>query len=110
MKYIYTSIGLLLFAIGITGAILPILPTTPFLLLSSVFFLKGSDRVNDWFIHTKLYQQYGNKEALKTHKYKILIPVVIWLIIVIFLVDSLLVQTIIIILITIKIIYFTYVL
>lgn len=57
-KYTYISLGLIFTLIGAIGVILPVLPTTPFLLLASFFFTKGSKRFNDWFIATKLYQNH----------------------------------------------------
>ena len=57
-KYIYITIGLISFALGAIGVALPILPTTPFLLLASFCFAKGSERFNTWFINTKIYKKH----------------------------------------------------
>lgn len=57
MKYIYLTIGIICFALGAIGAVLPILPTTPFLLVSAYCFAKSSKRVHDWFISTSLYKK-----------------------------------------------------
>ena len=55
-KYLYITEGLISLVLGSIGVVLPVLPTTPFLLLSSYCFAKGSERFNNWFINTKLYK------------------------------------------------------
>lgn len=57
MKYLYIALGLVCLALGAVGAVLPLLPATPFLLGTCFFFAKGSDRLNRWFLSTKLYQK-----------------------------------------------------
>lgn len=57
-KILYISLGLIFTALGSLGVVLPVLPTTPFLLLASFFFTRGSDRFNQWFASTKLYQNH----------------------------------------------------
>ncbi|MGO3752376.1 MAG: YbaN family protein [Peptoniphilaceae bacterium] len=64
MKYLYISLGFLSLVLGIIGIYLPVLPTTPFLLLSAALFGKGSDKFHMWFINTKLYKD--NIEAIKS--------------------------------------------
>lgn len=75
-KFFYVTIGLIAFALGSIGVVLPVLPTTPFLLLASVCFVKGSDRFNNWFVNTKIYKKHLEtfvKERAMTLKQKITI-------------------------------------
>jgi len=76
MKIIYLIIGFISLILGAIGVVLPILPTTPFLLLSAFCFAKSSQRVHDWFLSTKLYQNHLDsfvKERSMTLKTKITI-------------------------------------
>lgn len=58
MKYIYILLGFISLALGIVGIFLPLLPTTPFLLLTLFFFAKGSKRLEIWFLSTSIYQKH----------------------------------------------------
>lgn len=63
--------------VGIIGIVLPILPTTPFFLLSAFLFAKGSEKFHKWFINTGLYKKYivtavHNKEMTLKQKIKML--------------------------------------
>lgn len=51
-------LGFICLGIGVVGIILPIIPTTPFLLLTSFFFVRGSKRFNTWFLNSKIYKKY----------------------------------------------------
>jgi ATP-binding cassette subfamily C protein CydD len=54
-RALFIFFGLLFTAIGAIGVVLPILPTTPFLLLAGFFFIKSSDRLHRWLMnHPKL--------------------------------------------------------
>ena len=75
-KYIYIAVGLIAFLLGAIGVILPVLPTTPFLLLASFCFAKGSERFHKWFTESKIYKQHLEsfvKEKAMTLKQKITI-------------------------------------
>lgn len=43
--------------LGVIGALLPLLPAFPFLLLAAIGFGKSSPRLHAWFIQTKLYEK-----------------------------------------------------
>ncbi|PSG96384.1 hypothetical protein BRD56_11040 [Thermoplasmatales archaeon SW_10_69_26] len=42
------GVGLLAVGIGFLGVVLPLLPTTPFLLVASACFARSSPRLNEW--------------------------------------------------------------
>jgi uncharacterized membrane protein YbaN (DUF454 family) len=58
VKILFVTIGVISLVLGLIGVALPILPTTPFLLLTTYFFAKGSNRFSNWFKKTKIYQNY----------------------------------------------------
>lgn len=58
VKFIYIVLGLIALGFGILGIILPLIPTTPLLLLASFCFVKGSERFERWFKGTGLYKRY----------------------------------------------------
>lgn len=57
-KAIYIILGFISLGLGFAGSFLPVLPTTPFLLLTSFCFAKSSESFHNWFSGTKLYKKY----------------------------------------------------
>jgi len=58
LKYIAIVFGILFVGLGILGIILPVLPTTPFLLLASFLFVKSSKKLDNWLINNKILGEY----------------------------------------------------
>ena len=57
-KYILIFIGSISLTLGIVGVFIPILPTTPFLLLSSFCYVRSSERLYNWLINHKIFGEY----------------------------------------------------
>lgn len=55
-KGIYTALGFVGVGLGAVGAVVPLIPAFPFLLLAAICFGKSSERLHTWFIGTKLYK------------------------------------------------------
>ncbi|MCG9479854.1 MAG: YbaN family protein [Actinomycetia bacterium] len=58
MKYVALSSGTLFLSIGVVGIFLPILPTTPFLLLSAACYAKGSRKFYNWLLNHRILGKY----------------------------------------------------
>ena len=54
-KYFLTLFGLMCVALGIIGAVLPILPTTPFLILALACFAKSSPRFHQQLLNNRWF-------------------------------------------------------
>ena len=58
MKILLNVIGCIAVVLAILGIFLPLLPTTPFLLLASACFVRGSERMHRWLRNHRLFGEY----------------------------------------------------
>lgn len=50
-RWLYLTLGWVSVVLAVIGIPLPLLPTTPFLLLAAFCFARGSDRLHHWLLH-----------------------------------------------------------
>lgn len=110
---LYVSIGFIFLAIGIVGAFVPVLPTTPFVLLSAFFLARGSKKFHDKLINSKFYKKYATdfvktRSMTKSNKIKILLTASLMLLVSAYFVKNLHFRIFIAILILIKYYYFIF--
>lgn len=55
-KILYVILGCIGATLGALGAVLPLLPAFPFLLLAAFCFARSSEKLHNWFTGTKLYK------------------------------------------------------
>jgi uncharacterized membrane protein YbaN (DUF454 family) len=64
MKTLLNIAGVIALLLAILGLFLPLLPATPFLLLASACFARGSDRLHGWLLRHRVFGAYlRNVEA-----------------------------------------------
>ena len=111
-KALFLVLGIISLILGVIGIFLPVLPTTPLLLLTSFCFLKSSYRLNEKFMKTKIYEKYVKKfkeqggMTLKA-KLTLVIPVSLLLLFMFITIDSPVMRMVIIIMWLVKVIVFT---
>lgn len=81
-KRLFVFLGMISLLLGVAGIPLPLLPTTPFLLLSAWLFARSSKRFYVWLIHHKYFGTYIRNYREKggvTMRIKIMSISMLWL-------------------------------
>lgn len=55
MRALWTALGLGFVGLGLVGVVLPLLPTTPFMLLAAACFARSSPRLHDRLVGHRLF-------------------------------------------------------
>ena len=81
-KVFYIVFGCVGLGVGAVGAVMPLLPAFPFLLLAAYCFAKSSEKLHTWFVGTKLYKNnlesyVQGKGMTKKTKIRIMVTVTI---------------------------------
>lgn len=57
-RYLLLCVAWICLGFGAIGVVIPVMPTTPFLLLAAFLFARSSPRIHQWMLSTRLYQSY----------------------------------------------------
>ena len=74
-RYFFIGMGSLFLVIGIVGIFLPLLPTTPFFILTAICYNKGSKKFHSWLIGHRVFGLLiidWQKNRVIKNKYKLL--------------------------------------
>ena len=55
MRFLFNFAGAIALGLGIMGIFLPLLPTTPFVLLAAACFARGSERFHQWLLANRTF-------------------------------------------------------
>jgi hypothetical protein len=80
-KWLLVFAGISSLALGLIGIFVPLLPTTPFLLLAAFCFARSSERLHQWLINHRLFGSYiRNYQEYRaiTKQVKIVTLILLW--------------------------------
>lgn len=77
-KIFFIISGSFFIFLGTLGIFIPILPTTPFILLAAACYIRSSERLYNWLINNKIFSKHIKNYSLKNgmtkkSKYKVVI-------------------------------------
>jgi uncharacterized membrane protein YbaN (DUF454 family) len=85
-RIIFTIFGTLFLILGAIGVFIPVLPTTPFLLLAAACYLRGSERMHRWMINNRVFgdfiRNYMEGRGISPRQ-KLIIIIFLWVMIII---------------------------
>ena len=55
LRWVLVGFGFAFLALGLVGVFVPLLPTTPFVLVAGACFVRGSRRLNIWLLRTRFF-------------------------------------------------------
>jgi uncharacterized membrane protein YbaN (DUF454 family) len=68
-RVFYIVLGTVSLALGVIGVFLPVIPTTPFILLSAWFYLRGSERFYNWLFNHDFFgpliKEYSDDKGIR---------------------------------------------
>jgi len=81
-KWLFVIAGLTSLGVGAVGVFVPLLPTTPFLLLAAACFVRSSERLYHWLMNHRIFgkyiRNYREHRAMSLPS-KILILALLWI-------------------------------
>lgn len=80
-RILLAAVGIIAVGLGTVGVFLPLLPTTPFLLLAAACFIRSSDRLYSWLIHHRWFGRYirnYREHRAVTRRAKVVTLVALW--------------------------------
>lgn len=106
------ALGTISLVIGIIGIFLPLIPTTPLLLLTSYCYISSSEKLSEKFMNTKIYDKYVrnfHEKGGMTLKGKLMltIPVSLLLLFMFITIKSPIMRVVIVVMWVIKVVFFT---
>ncbi|MBQ7878023.1 MAG: YbaN family protein [Bacteroidaceae bacterium] len=80
-RFLFAALGSIALALGIIGVFLPLLPTTPFLLLAAALYFRSSQRLYNWLLnhpHLGVYIRNFREHRAIPIRVKIVSVTLVW--------------------------------